>query len=82
MLFSFQTNIYSQPNKTTAIVINNTFGIGVELETKCDFDNKIGNYTYYKRIIIPKRTRKVLRVPVGLKMCEIWVLNVFIFGSP
>lgn len=66
-------------NDITNIHIHNTHGVGVLIETKCDFDYKTQNYRFYKRMLIPKKTDRTLSVPFGLKECEIWVIKVILF---
>jgi hypothetical protein len=78
ILLLFSTTCFAN---SVNIAINNSYGVGVEIECKCDFNNKIQKYDYYHRFYISKRSAKTISVPSNLKNCEIWVLNVYIFSD-
>lgn len=78
----YGSTFYGQTSKrnVTDITINNSFRVGAELEVKCDHIAGKG-YSYYKRIVVPGKENRMLRVPQGLRNCEIWVLKIFLLGG-
>lgn len=60
--------------------VQNTFPISVTLEVKCDIISGTYNqYKLYKRIVVPKKSFFVLKVPNNLKHCECWTLDYKLF---
>lgn len=65
-------------NRATNIHIFNSWPIGTKIEVKCDWDNKIQGYKFYKVIFVARRNNNTLSIPTGLENCEIWVLKIFL----
>jgi len=54
------------------ITAYNPYSLDVELEVKCDHDFKTGKFLYYRKIVVPGKASKTIRVPASLKKCQIW----------
>ena len=65
----------------TKFNIHNPFSISVKLIVKCDFNYKTKKYNFYKIIIMNKKSKIYMNFPYGFKKCEIWPVNVKIFGD-
>lgn len=65
----------------TVLEINNSYGVGALLESKCDYDNATKKFRFYKKVKMKGKSKAIVRVPRGMKKCEIWVLEVYLFGG-
>jgi hypothetical protein len=79
LMVCHESGISYAKQHNTDITVNNSFRIGVQLETKCDFTN--GRYVYYSRVTVPGKTSRIISVPNNLKICEIWVIKIFLLGG-
>lgn len=64
-------------NNNTKIIAYNPYSMKVELEVKCDYNSKRGEFTYHRFFVIPKKSNVVIVVPNLLKECQVWPHVIF-----
>jgi hypothetical protein len=62
----------AQQNKTVELTVYNSYGLSVQLEIKCDWNNKKGGFDYHQFVVIPGKKNSIIKVPSYLKKCQIW----------
>lgn len=62
-------------------VFNPYSSVSVKIEVKCDHNYKTKKYDFYKVFIIKRSSNIVIQAPVGLKKCEIWPIDMKMFGD-
>jgi hypothetical protein len=66
----------------TELRINNPYSsISIKLQVKCDHNYKTGKYRYYKEVSIKRSSSIVMKVPTGLRKCEIWPIDKALFSD-
>lgn len=62
-------------------IFNPYSSLSIKLLVKCDHNYKTKRYTFYKTIVIKRSSNIVIRAPHGLRKCEIWPMDVKMFGD-
>lgn len=62
-------------------VFNPYSSISIKLLVKCDHNYKTNRYTFYKTVIIKRSSSIVIRAPSNLRKCEIWPMDMKMFGD-
>lgn len=78
-LFISQAN--ASPNYTELMVFNPYSSISLKIMVKCDHNHKTNKYDFYKVVVIKRSSNIVIKAPVGLKKCEIWPIDIKMFGD-
>ena len=68
-------NVLANDNQryTELKIFNPYSSISLKIMVKCDHNHKTKKYNFYKIVII--------KAPVGLKKCEIWPIDMKMFGD-
>ena len=68
------------PNRTT-LEINNNTTFSILLEAKCDWQPTKGEYKYFNRFVINRKSKYNFVVPSNLKFCDLWPIKSKLVGS-
>jgi len=79
IVFCFLPHV--SPKYTELKVFNPYSSVSIKLLIKCDHDYRTKKYRFYKTIIIKRRSGITIRAPMGLKKCEIWPIDMKLFGD-
>lgn len=74
LLIIVTTPVFGENAKsnTTSISAFNSYRISVQLEVKCDWDQRVNRFTFHKFFVIPGRSNVTIIVPNSMKKCECW----------
>lgn len=65
-------SVASNSNKITELIVYNPYRLSVQLEVKCDYQNKTKKFRYHKFVEVPGRKNTIIKTPANLKQCQIW----------
>lgn len=75
--------VYANTNTqyTELKVFNPYSSISIKLLVKCDHDYKTNRYKFYKTVVVRRSSSVIIRAPQNLKKCEIWPMDMKMFGD-
>lgn len=59
-------------NRVVKISSFNVYSLDVQLEVKCDFNNKTNKFEYHRFFTVPGKKHTTIIVPNTVKDCQIW----------
>lgn len=79
LLFLFLYPRTSISNEFTQLQMFNPYGISLKMNIKCDHTKN--GYKFYKTVIIKRHDSVTIKVPNNLKKCEVWPVDIKMFGD-
>lgn len=68
--------------KYTELRVFNPYpSISIKVMVKCDHNYKTKKYRFYKTVVMKRSSSAIIKAPVGLKKCEIWPIEMKMFGD-
>jgi hypothetical protein len=71
-LMLYPSPVPSTDKGLVRIEIFNPYRAHFSVESKCDWDNKKGDFSFYKRIYVKGKSHIVLSIPNHYRNCQVW----------
>ena len=85
LTIAFLTCVYAHAQsaqKYTELMVFNPYpSVSVKVMIKCDHNYKTKQYDFYQVVVMKRSSFVTIKAPVGLKKCEIWPIDMKMFGD-
>jgi hypothetical protein len=69
------------PKYTELRVFNPYPHVSIKVMIKCDHNYKTNKYDFYQVVVMKRSSSITIKAPVTLKKCEIWPVDMKMFGD-